>query len=665
MKKLSLLIPLFFIFILNLPAQKQINKQLGYELDFMGAPVKSLPYLNLGLAEPDKGLESDIIINSFNPTSVYFARYNHVLDKVSLHPLKNSQVLWGMTLYGKDKAYLGGCTKSQLYEYDIKKDKINPVFSGSLAPDALGWVLNQNYIWSLAESKDGKIYGSSYPGGKLFSFNPKTRVVEDFGQMAEGEMYARNVCVDFPGKVYIGVGTHARLIEFDLESKIKRQILPKKYHDQSFVYNVVRFKNYLVATVTPGPFLLVIDTETRQPVKEFDLSNFDLGLYHFNPIVCGDKLYFGMMIKGDLYSLDKDLNVTMEMKDAGAPFGLAQNRYLYCMNSLKRFNIIDLNENKIVKSFVKNVEGKLGNSIFALNNGPDGKIYGAGFINQHLFVFDQNKKTFKDFGSAANFPGQINAVIGFDKKLYSGHYVYARLSEFDPSKEWNPGFANTNNPYIIANVENEQDKILDMDKDDKYIYCATSPTYGKNGGCITILDPKTNKIENFRHVIKDQTLRVLRVLKDGNLAVGSDIGYIEVKDSAAAFLIWDPVAKKEIFSIKPLKKSSRIIGIAQIDNDNICFSADSTLFIFDYPGKKIKSSLESGYGMIYRMIHASDGYVYAVTRRAVIRYDVALNKIDKLFDVQGEMFINYIIEDINKRIFLAVNEKVFELKKVK
>lgn len=642
---------------------KVINKEFGYELELIGAPVKSLPYLNLGLAEPEKGIESDIVINSFNPKSVYFARYNHIKDIVSLHPLKNSQVLWGMTHYGKDKIYLGGCTKSQLYEYDIKANKVKPIFSGSLNPNSFGWVLGENYVWSLAEGKDGKIYGSTYPGGKLFAFNPKTRVIDDYGQVQEGEMYARNVCTDFSGKVYIGIGTHARLVEFDLETKLKRQILPKKYHNQSFVYNVVRFNEYLVATIFPGPFILFFDPNTRELVKEFDLKKYDLGLYHLNPVVCNDKLYFGMMIKGDLYSIDKNLNLSLEFSDIGAPFGVAQNRYLFCMNFLKKFTIIDLQNKKVVKSFVKNIIGELGNSIFAFNNGPDGKIYGAGFINQHLFVFDQDKKTFNDFGSAANFGGQINSVIEFNGKLYSGHYVYARLSEYDPKLKWNPGYSTFNNPRIIASIENDQDKILDMDKDDKYIYCVTSPTYGKSGGCLTILNPFTHEIENYRNVIKDQSLRVIRVLQDGNLAIGSDIGYIEVKDSAAAFLIWDPKERKEIFSFKPLEKSSRIIGIAQINDSTICFGVDSTFCVFDYKKKNLKNKIELEYGMIYRLLYASDGYVYGIAKRAIFRFNNTNYKIDKLFNIDAEMFINFIIEDKNKRIFLAINENVYELKK--
>jgi argininosuccinate lyase len=130
-------------------------------------------------------------------------------------------------------------------------------------------------------------------------------------------------------------------------------------------------------------------------------------------------------------------------------------------------------------------------------------------------------------------------------------------------------------------------------------------------------------------------------------------------------MIWSTVEKKEVFSFKPLKKSSRIIGIAQVDDNTICLSADSTFFVFDYADKKIKASIEPGYGMIFRMIHASDGYVYAVAKRAILRYDIQKNIIEKLFNVDGEPFINFVIEDKDKRIFFAINENIYELKKTK
>jgi outer membrane protein assembly factor BamB len=658
---------IFILFIFSfssiLFSQNQKNKEYGYELEFLGQPVKSLPYLTLTIAEPDKGIESDILINSFNPKGVYFARYNHMTDKTYLHHLKKSQVLWGLANFDNETVYMGGCTKSQLYKYNVKTDKVEEIFSSEPpGPNSFGYVMGENYVWSLAKGVDGKLYGTTYPGGKLFAFNPKTRIMEDFGMMAEGETYARIVCADFPDKLYVGVGTHARLIEFDPVTKTKRQILPKEYQNQSFVYNLNRLGKYLVAILSPDPIILIFDTETRQVVKKFDLSETDPLIFLQRTIVRNDKYYFGTSPYDRLYSIDLNLNLKMEYENAGAPIGLAQNRYIFCFSVMKKFTIIDLQEKKVVKTFIKSVQGESGVSLFSLIDGSDGKLYGSGFINQHLFSFDKTNKKAVDFGVSANFQGQVNSMVLFKDKIYSGHYITAQISEFDPASKWNPGMKDDNNPRIVASIKNDQDKPLEMATDhEKYIYVASSATYGKNGGCLSVFEPETRAITVYRNVIKNQSVKTVSVLKDGLIALGSFVH--AGGEKAAKLLIWDPKTKSEITSITPIENSNRINSIIQCNSDKIYSCVDSTFFIYDYKSNKIEFMKDLGWGMITRLLFAKDGYVYGIAKNAIFRFDPNSNSFIKLFVVEPDPFINFIIQDKKGDIYIAANENMYKLVK--
>jgi WD40 repeat protein len=556
---------------------------------------------------------------------------------------------------------MGGCTKSQLYKYYIKTDKVEEIFTEEKSdPNSFGYVLGENYIWSLAKGLDGKIYGTTYPGGKLFSFNPRTRVVEDFGMMAEGETYARYVCTDFPGKVYVGVGTHARLVEFDLQTKVKRQILPKEFHKQSFVYHLNRLGKYLVAILSPDPIILIFDPKTREVVKKFDLSASDPMIYLQKTVVRNDKFYFGTSPNDRLYSIDNNLNLKVEFENAGAPIGLAQNRYIFCYSVLKRFTIIDIQEMKIIKTFIMNIQGENGVNLFSFTEGPEGKFYGSGFINQHLFSFDPETKISYDYGVSVNFVGQINSMICFKNKIYSGHYVTAQISEFNPVKEWNPGMGDDHNPRIVANINNEQDKPLDMATDhEKYIYVASSATYGKNGGCLSIFEPETRKIAVYRNLIENQSIRCVTLLNNGYLALG---GFVHASnEKAAILLIWDPKSRDKILSFTPLEKSNRINSIAEGRDKRLYFSVDSSFFVFDYPNTKIEFKKQLDWGWITKLFAASDGYIYGIAQNAIFRFDPKNNFIIKLFSIEADPFINSIVEDKKGRIYIAANENIYRL----
>lgn len=46
-------------------------------------------------------------------------------------------------------------------------------------------------IYKLAAGEDGAIYGGTYPGGRVFSYNPEADEVRDYGQMVEGRHISR------------------------------------------------------------------------------------------------------------------------------------------------------------------------------------------------------------------------------------------------------------------------------------------------------------------------------------------------------------------------------------------------------------------------------------------------------------------------------------------
>src|SRR5438552_5342499 len=80
------------------------------------------------------------------------------------------QGAWALQQVG-DKLVVGTYYDGQFMIFDLKQMK----FVKSVG------VPGEKYIWSIAQGSDGRIYGGTYPGGKLAALDLQTYAVEDLG----------------------------------------------------------------------------------------------------------------------------------------------------------------------------------------------------------------------------------------------------------------------------------------------------------------------------------------------------------------------------------------------------------------------------------------------------------------------------------------------------
>ena len=115
-----------------------------------------------------------------------------------------SQVGYVLALGLDGSIYVGGVNPGDLYRYDPKTDALATINVKQFGVD---------YIWDLAVGPDGAVYcAAGYPKTKLIAFTPASGEVRDLGELAPPEQYLRSVCVDRFGRVWCGIGTHARLM---------------------------------------------------------------------------------------------------------------------------------------------------------------------------------------------------------------------------------------------------------------------------------------------------------------------------------------------------------------------------------------------------------------------------------------------------------------------
>jgi hypothetical protein len=76
----------------------------------------------------------------------------------------------------------------------------------------------EEYFWNGALGSDGRLYGGTYPGGKLGALNLDTLELEDCGAPAKPNLYCRNVNATPDGRL---------LCHFGMTSPCRNSTIPK------------------------------------------------------------------------------------------------------------------------------------------------------------------------------------------------------------------------------------------------------------------------------------------------------------------------------------------------------------------------------------------------------------------------------------------------------
>jgi hypothetical protein len=525
------------------------------------------------------------------------------------------------------------------------------------------------FVWNVDIGSDGMIYLGTYPEGMLLRFNPANQRFENLGVMVEKELYIRHVNGKFEGKIFCGIGAHAQIVEYDLASGNKTAFLPEPYQQRSFVYYSDRFKNLLYAAVVPEPVILFFDPATHQLLREVHppKPDQDFALFNYESMVdVGDDLYFGTRPDDNLYAYNYDRDeIRLIAEGIGAAFGLAQDRYLFCRNYFGAYSIFDVKEEKIILQRDSKFKGA-GMDIFALAEGVNGTIVGGAYINQGFFSYDPPKEKLTSFGASVQFGGQIRQLVAAKNKIFLAHYTHARLTEYDPTKPWNPGNQPDSNPHLIGAVGHEQDRFpAAYLAEDHKIYFGTQPEYGVLGGTLTIFDPESRQIDVHRNVVQDQSIFALTGNRNGLIfggtAIGGGLGAHPTQTEAKIFT-WDMAIKKKVMERSVVPGAAEIWDLVWTPENKLIGAADSFLFVYDVKKDKIEATKNIHAGVILNVLASRDGWCYGNTENLLFRFSKNLEQFEVIDQrLSPPQFGRGLIETHDGRIYLGIGAVLYEL----
>lgn len=504
-------------------------------------------------------------------------------------------------------------------------------------------VPGENFIWDLASGENAQVIGSTYPNARLFQYDSKNGFMNiGDGPLVVGEKYARTVIYDARRRrVYVGIGTiHAHLIQIDLATGKKKELLSDQMVDQTMVYSLVlvpeeKTGDRLLVWLAPGNDMLVYNLATCQVERRIKTEALKSALKSPE----GSLVYYS-----DGTSLMSfNLNQPNETPRAIGPCASATAMEWMDANHLcvldrygQLFDYV-ANTGEIKQRPLKVPSQPI--PIQPMTSGPDGKLWMGGFLAGGTAAFDPIART------SVRYKGldQTERIGLLGDDIYFGVYPYAQLFRFNPNKPWNK-----NNPRQLAQLKGQSRPMAVLGVPElAKVFTGTVPEYGQLGGHLFAYDPAIDQLDDCGEIVPRQSVISL-AYSNGILLGGTSIaGGMGVKPvtAEAKLFAWDPAKQRKILEITPVSGATALTCLIKGPDKNIWGVANGTLFIFDPRTRQILSRhelLKVDYGPsgIYRdafLVAHPSGQVYGTLAGKLFRIDPDDMKIIVLRDHDASM----------------------------
>ncbi len=539
---------------------------------------------NLGQTMPDKILSQDQsqgVSRDGRPQAYWVTAGNEVTpamfqvtdlrtgDVVFAERLPRGRDSWANAFSYAEGAVYFATTEGYLYRWADGDEHVTQ----------LDYPFRGEGIWRLAVAPDGTVYGGTYPGGLLWSYDPATGEFSDHGQIVPGETYGRALAVD-DEHVYFGTQPNARLARMDRGTgEVTQMPLPAEYEGQSAVYDMTLAGRYLLARVQDVNDILVWDTTTLELVHVVEQVS---GRAISPPDPSGQHVYFRRASQG---IVQLTLGTWQEQPVRWGPnafpgswawIDMADPRYpgLSLSMTYYRGRVYIMNLETRANAYYG--EDRLQGAptpLQALGVGDDGTVYTGGFLTPPgISAYRPDTGAFALLSGG----GQVEGFGSFDGDVVYGRYPEGHLLRYDPDRPW----TTSGNPGPATVIGHEQDRPQALVQAGELVVVGSVPKSGRLGGALSLWDPDTGAIEVHRDVVAQQSVVSLAVA-DGLVVGGTSIwgGYgIEPTAREAELFVFD-LETRERRSTRVVVPGAESVNALTFDEKGKLWGiADGTLF---------------------------------------------------------------------------------------
>ncbi|KWX77103.1 PQQ-binding-like beta-propeller repeat protein [Paenibacillus jilunlii] len=456
-----------------------------------------------------------------------------LLRTVSLAPSESS---WAHTVAPNGTLYVASeGAGARLWEY-------SPVTHEAVQ---VAEFAGQSVSNSITTDEQGRVYVGTYPGGKVWQYDPATRQVRDYGRVigALDQEYVRSIAYQ-GGYIYAGTA-HKQIVRVDLNTGEKTDIAASLNVKNDTVYDLSTIDNrYLFARYTDGSGIpgvgYIYDTATG--------SWLDVELQQVTGLHAADsvdgKLYY--MSEKKLKTFDL---VTHQVEETGMIYESGfrgadwvefnhpelPGKTLVTVRYDGGVAMLNIDTKKVIVKppIIPGLPGVVNR----LQSVSDTQLITTGSQARSSLV-DLETMTAKPFSI-----GQADSVYPIGNKVYMGVYPEGGLYVYDLNQE--PG---STNPQRLAVLGNDQERLVHMSEGEGKLFISTISGYGTLGGSLTVHDTATGETKVHRNVVQNQSVLSTAYVDGkifGSTTIRGGLGSTPSEQEAKIF-VWDVQKEQKI-----------------------------------------------------------------------------------------------------------------------
>ncbi|CAH1192211.1 hypothetical protein PAECIP111891_00237 [Paenibacillus allorhizoplanae] len=474
---------------------------------------------------------------------------------------------------------------------------------------------------SITTDEQGRVYVGTFPGGKVYQYDPGTKLTKDYGRVigATDQEYVRSIAYQ-GGNIYAGTA-HKQIVRVNLATGEKTDIAASLTVKNDTVYDLDTIDDrYLFARYTDGSGIpgeaYIYDTQTSSWL-DLELENVT-GLHATDSV--GGKLY---------YMSDKKLKTfdlaTHEVELSGMEYttGLRGADWAEFPNpELPGKTLVTVRYDGGV-TFM-NIETKQVILKPPVIPGLPGVVNRIAAVSptQLITTGSQARSSLVNLTNNTAKPfsiGQADSVYPIGNKVYMGVYPEGGLYEYDLTAE-----PSETNPKRLAVLGNDQERLVNMTSAEGKLFISTISGYGTLGGSLTVYDPATGETDVHRNVVENQSLLSTAYLNGkifGSTTIRGGLGSEPTAEEAKIF-VWDVASEQKIaeFPLRvPGLAKPIFIGDLSAGPDGLIWGASyEYIFAIDpvtytvVKSKKIYPSLNFSQWAHHPLRWSEDGLLYVL-----------------------------------------------------
>ncbi|WP_147915921.1 FIMAH domain-containing protein [Ruania zhangjianzhongii] len=490
---------------------------------------------------------------------------------------------------------------------------------------------------------DGILYGNTYARAKVFSYDPATGDVRDYGSVASDDDYAWGLSV-VDGTAYTGTGMQTgHAVAVDLDSGEMTELeLPAEYDEViTYFYSFQQVGDLIAMGFSPslngsyeGVNTLFWDTAAGDWACEGAIGSFLSLNAPFTDQTERGTMFFKS--EGEIWEFDSaDCSVS---PTGWIDTGLEDTGNHRALNLLTTADgeevLVGLNRDG---SFWRFTPATGEHEVF------DGVVPGAPLTAHSVHVASDDRVymgTYNGPGTLGRFdpatqemdqidgPSQADSWLNFQDQLVLGSYGNAVVHMGDPAAEWDYG---TNPAEQFRLIDEEQDRIIDMATNGDIVAMATVSDYGVRGGGLTLTD-MTDRGVTYRDLVEAQSTTAVTFGGDGLIYAGTSVqGGLSSPDSPqdAHLVVVDPETGEVLDSVVPVPDNRVVAEVVALGETIWALTTTGDLVEYDTTTREVvevydvgadTSASTWGLGSTIQ-VNPADGLLYGIAGTDVFAFD--------------------------------------------